>query len=67
MNIITVIKCRKYVFRFFLNKGSVLTFLMWLDRSFLNFGTQTENALPPYVFVLDVEVARSPRELEPFM
>ena len=54
----------KYVFRFFLNKGSVPTFLTWLGRLFHNFGAQTENALSPYVFVLDVGAARSPRELK---
>ena len=54
----------KYVFRFFLNKGSVPTFLMLLRRPVHNFGAQTENALSPYVFVLDVGVARSSRELE---
>ena len=54
----------KYVFRFFLNKGSVPTFLTWLGRQFHNFGAQTENALSSYVFVLDVDVARSPKELE---
>ena len=54
----------KYVFRFFLNKGSVPTFLTWLGRQFHNFGAQTENVLSPYEFVLEVGVARSPRELE---
>ena len=47
-----------------LNKGSVPTFLMLLRRLVHNFGAQTENALSPYVFVLDVGVARSSRELE---
>ena len=54
----------KYVFRFFLNKGSVPTFLTWLGRPFHNFGEETENVLSPFVFVLDVDVARSPGELE---
>ena len=54
----------KYVFSFFLNKGSVSTFLTWLGRPFHNFGAQTENALSSYVFVLDVGVTRSPKELE---
>ena len=44
----------KYVFSFFLNKGSVSTFLTWLGRPFHNFGAQTENALSPYVFLLSV-------------
>ena len=38
--------------------------MTWLGRPFHNFGAETENALSPYVFVLDVGVARSPRELE---
>ena len=54
----------KYAFRFYLNKGSVPTFLTWLGGPFHNLGAQTENALSPYVFVLDVGIARSPRELE---
>ena len=37
---------------------------MWLGRPFHNFGEETENVLSPFVFVLDVGVARSPGELE---
>lgn len=54
----------KHVFRFFLNKDSIPTFLSWLGRPFHNFGVQTENSLSPHVFVVDVGVARSLRELD---
>ena len=54
----------KYVFKFFLNKRSVPTFITWLGRPTHNFGAQTENALSPYVFVLELQELLQKIELE---